>query len=593
MKKMEFYSVLLTAAICFNTYSPALIKAEILTEPTKTESAVSSEIITARKADLETLFKTLESKHPNIYNKNNQAVFKQKITEIESTLHTMNDFEFAISLCELTALIGDSHTQLSIGKQLGASARYIPINVTMVKEGLLITGIQEEYQQVLGGILTSINGIPIEEIKQKLVPMISFDNEVYFNRQFAGMFYVYEILEHYGVLSSPEKISLEIKLQDKVETIEVDALDSATMKEMKVTSLKYDQPETSVDSSKLYFFKALDDETLYIQYNACREDENLPMETFAEQVKETITQNGYKRTILDLRYNGGGSDGVIIPLMYVLDEKNEQEGMRLYTLIGSNTFSSALINAVELKEIGSVIVGSPTGGSVDHFGEISGFELPNSKIKGQYSNELFELDTLLESAKPYGVESFLPDIAAEQTREDYLLGKDTALQAVLSDTRRAVAVNTELTRAVLAVQLGRDYMMRTGNTMDSVQPLFDDVSMVSYYTPYIAWASKNHLMNGKSEGTFAPNQVLTRSEVAVVLMRYAEFLGASLKDLPKDVVAIEDISTVQAWEEEAVKTLGGTEVFPLIDGKFQPKAHVTCKAFDELFKSFKKLIELK
>lgn len=591
MKKMKFYSILLTTAICFNVSSPVIINAKELSNVAIKEEVGNTDIVIARKTDLDVLLKTLESKHPNIYNKNDKSVFNKKLAEIESKLDTMSDFDFAIAVSELTALIGDSHTKSAIGSVLGGSARALPINLAIVEEGLLITAIPDEYKQVLGGILTSINGMPMDEIKQKLIPMFSFDNQIYLDREFANTFYVYEILEHYGILNSPENISLEIALGEKVETIRVDAVNPETMNAMNVARIERPIPETIRDKSKLYFFKPLDSETLYIQYNSCREDKDLPMETFAQQVNDALTKNSYNRVILDLRYNGGGSDGVITPLMYALEEKYKQDGVQLYTLIGSNTFSSALINSVMLKQVGSVMVGTPTGGSVDHFGAVSGFELPNSKIKVQHSNKFFDLSTLLDEAKPYEVEPFSPDIFAEQTREDYLLGKDTAVQAILSDTGSKVVPQTELTRSALAVKMGRDYIEHTSNTMNSLQTDFEDITRFSYFTPYIVWANTNNIMVGENETTFSPDRPVTRAELAVVLMRYAELIGVSLNDIPKISTEILDINSVQHWEEDAVKVLGGTNMFPLRGGMFQPDEIVSREVFDNTFKEFKMLID--
>ena len=90
-----------------------------------------------------------------------------------------------------------------------------------------------------------------------------------------------------------------------------------------------------------------------------------------------------------------------------------------------------MINTVQLKDAGAAFVGAPTGGSVDHFGAITGFELPNSGIRGQYSNKFIDLGSYYETAKPYGVESFRPDIEVEQTFADYMDGVDTAVQYIL------------------------------------------------------------------------------------------------------------------------------------------------------------------
>ena len=152
---------------------------------------------------------------------------------------------------------------------------------------------------------------------------------------------------------------MTVRTADGTRDMVVDALDSAGLQNVEVVRLERDAvPATAADSSQIYFMKPLDARTLYIQYNSCQQDPTLSMEDFAEQVRQSIEQNGYDRVIVDLRNNGGGSDGVIMPLYYLLAEKHEQDGVALYTLIEDSTFSSALINAVEFKAAGATLVGT-------------------------------------------------------------------------------------------------------------------------------------------------------------------------------------------------------------------------------------------
>ncbi len=53
-------------------------------------------------------------------------------------------------------------------------------------------------QQLLFGLLTAVNGVSVNEIYQKMLPMLGRDNTVYRNRKFLQTFYIYEILAHYG-----------------------------------------------------------------------------------------------------------------------------------------------------------------------------------------------------------------------------------------------------------------------------------------------------------------------------------------------------------------------------------------------------------
>ena len=440
MKQMKFYAAALVVTLCTGMLQSGIIyakeSADQMTTSITLKNEISEEVISARSEDLELLAKELKSRHPNMFHKNKEEVFNKKMAEIKSQLSTMSDFEYLIALSEYVALIGDSHTKVAIGSAYTGELHTFPMNFVQVKEGLLITDTFKENEEILGGLLVSVNGLSIDEIKQKMRPMISSDNEVYLNKQFLGSFGVYEILKYYGVVEQPQGINMEIMVDGKIKQVKLDAIDRKTAADKEVVSLNIPSSHTARDKSKLYFYQPLDDKTLYIQYNACQEDEKLPMKNFAEQVEEMITKEQTTCVIVDLRYNGGGSDGVIGPLLNVLNNKKKEGKIKLYTLIGEKTFSSALINAVMFKEIGATIVGTPTGGSVDHFGSVSSFNLPNSGVTVQYSNKFFDLGEYFEAAKDYGMEPFQPDILAEQTLEDYLKGEDTCIKTVLLDKEK-------------------------------------------------------------------------------------------------------------------------------------------------------------
>jgi hypothetical protein len=59
---------------------------------------------------------------------------------------------------------------------------------------------------------------------------------------------------------------------------------------------------------------------------------------------------------------------------------------RLFVIIGRQTFSSAILNAISFKNnTEAIFVGEPTGGKPNHYGEIKVFTLKNSPIRVQYS----------------------------------------------------------------------------------------------------------------------------------------------------------------------------------------------------------------
>lgn len=577
-------SGLLTAALCLGSVPTALA---VTTTQTVTAGA-SSDLTSARRADLQTLLDTL-AQHPDLYHANSKQVFDAKAAEIRSGLAQMSDVDFALALSELAALAQDSHTKVSIGNVLGQTVRMLPLGVTVVDEGLLLTDVPAACKDVLGGILTAVNGVSMDKIEQALTPMLGGDNQVYRHQQFAQTFYVYEILEHYGVLSSPEDIELTVQQGDRTLTVTVDALTNDALAQLDVARLERTEPSTAADKSKYYFAKPLDARTLYIQYNRCQEDPALPMKTFVPQVQSQLDQGGYDRVILDLRNNGGGSDGVLVPLLFVLEERHKQDGLAFYTLIGAKTFSSALINAVECKQAGATLVGTPTGGSVDHFGAVRPFTLEHSGLQVSCSTKFIDLAPLLPAAQSYDVQPFEPDVLAPQTRADYLVGVDSAVQAILSRTDDAGQPAANLSRGALSVQLGRDYAARTGTALNNADISFGDVCIIAYDAPYISWAVHAGLMLGDSTAVFAPDRPVTRQELAVVLSRYAALCGHPLT--ADGTVTITDKASIASWAQDAVQALVSRKVLTLTDGAFAPSQTVTPDQADAAIRALDTLMD--
>jgi hypothetical protein len=399
-------------------------------------AAGAADAADGRQEDLDMLMEILTEKHPDFFTKVSEQTVLDKKAEIERNMEQMDDFDFAVALSELTALGGDSHTMLGIGQTL-KEPRLLPFAPAWYDGRWTLAGTAAEYRDYIGQQIVAVAGCTMDEVQRRIAPMISYDNETRLRRDLGSMMYIVQILEHYGLVEKgAETVSLTVRDAGGKETVlsypVLTPAEYAALGEQGYVSqaqLRKAVPPTEPDKNAVYKLLDLGQGTLYMQYNACREDPNLPIEAFAAQITAKLESGAYEKFVIDLRYNGGGSDGVLYPVMYAAQQFLVKGGA-VYALAGENTFSSALINTVQLKDIGATVVGAPTGGSVDHFGQITGFTLPYSGIRGQYSNKFIDLG-VYEAAKPYGIESFPPDIAVEQRFADYLNGVDTAVQEIL------------------------------------------------------------------------------------------------------------------------------------------------------------------
>ena len=81
---------------------------------------------------------------------------------------------------------------------------------------------------------------------------------------------------------------------------------------------------------------------------------------------------------------------------------------------------------------------------------------------------------------------------------------------------------------------------------------FDDVNGKMWYGKAIAWAKAAGIVTGYGDGTFAPENNITREEFATMLARYAQKYGNYTAGSAADFAAYGDASAVDSWAAEYV-----------------------------------------
>ena len=150
------------------------------------------------------------------------------------------------------------------------------------------------------------------------------------------------------------------------------------------------------------------------------------------------------------------------------------------------------------------------------------------------------------------------DIAGHWAKEDIEFVVSRGLFSGTSTT--TFSPNTAMTRGMFVTALGR---LANADVSDYAKSSFSDVKNDAYYMGYIEWASKNSIVSGIGNGKFAPDQSITREQMAVIMSNYAKTIGYTL---PK--VHIENIFTdnakISTYAKEAVKQM---QMAGVISGK--------------------------
>ena len=129
--------------------------------------------------------------------------------------------------------------------------------------------------------------------------------------------------------------------------------------------------------------------------------------------------------------------------------------------------------------------------------------------------------------------------------------------------------NDPMSRAMLVAVLYRmeDEPAAGANT-------FGDVPAGTWYTDAVSWASGRQLVNGTGTG-FAPNDDMTRQELATVIYRYAQSAGLDMT-VTKSLDGFPDSASISNWASEAMAWAYGAGILTGgSDGRLDPDGNAT------------------
>ena len=133
------------------------------------------------------------------------------------------------------------------------------------------------------------------------------------------------------------------------------------------------------------------------------------------------------------------------------------------------------------------------------------------------------------------------------------------------------APNAPMTRGMLVTVLGR----MSGADITGYVSSFDDVSDVAYYAKYTEWAREQGIVSGVGGNSFAPDRIITRQDMAVMLARYAAAMKLQAPAMNTGT-AFADAGKIAAYAKDAAASM---QKAGIISGKqggvFDPEAGAT------------------
>ncbi len=145
----------------------------------------------------------------------------------------------------------------------------------------------------------------------------------------------------------------------------------------------------------------------------------------AERLTRLARRPGVRRVIVDVRLNGGGNNATYGPLVGALQRPDV--GRKAVLLVGRVTFSAAgnFVAEVEARTRARLI-GEPTGGAPNQWGDSTVLELPAAGLAVRVANQYVQVTKASDRRA-----TIRPDIQVDLTAADFFAGRDPVLARAL------------------------------------------------------------------------------------------------------------------------------------------------------------------
>ena len=346
-----------------------------------------------------------ESIHLNFYFNHSKQELEFFVNDYLEKNEVRNDFDFYYMLnCIIKYMSGesDSHTRIFMKKNV-----WFPIRFKLLEDGIYIDRCFNE--KSLKKKVIKINGIDIDKVLNEIEKCTSYGTRGW----------LYSCIESF-LYNRNNLLSLPSINCDSIEN-------SYEMEDGSLISFN-----TNDNYEKINLFPKEDNQRCQVyndifvfKYPSCKSK----FAPIINEIDELIKHNNIKKFVLDLRGNTGGNSNIIKDLIEYLGRSN----LELFTIVDRNVFSSGRFAAIEMKGIGSKIVGEEIGTPINCFGYVSGNGLtPNSNINFSFSRVywyesnnkiqgIFTKNDLSNQNDYFFVPKYLHiDIPIEITSEEYI-----------------------------------------------------------------------------------------------------------------------------------------------------------------------------
>jgi hypothetical protein len=358
---------------------------------------------------------------------------RARVVRLDAAIPNLQRPEIIIEIAKLVAAVGDGHTRFPWPwDQHELGFHQLPLRVEAFSDGWFVTAASAPYRALVGCRIESIGSASIEQVITRITPLISRDNPNGVLRLAPRLLVIPEILEAVGVVQSSKSVSFIVK-RPGGKTLKMSVVAAGPADDVHLLDLHRwngTRPPLHRSNPEAFYWRTLvpGTDVLYAEVNAVSnqpDHEKLP--AFCASLLHDLDQGMAQRVVIDLRHNGGGSRELMQPCVEGLAARTAiNRADHLFVVIGHETFSAALWTALDFaNRTKATLIGMPTAGRPNFFGETNGAETPHSHIHFTWATRMnWRTDPSDHNL------ALTPATVIDESFEDYAAGRDPVMEVV-------------------------------------------------------------------------------------------------------------------------------------------------------------------
>ena len=379
------------------------------------------------REDLAFLSLSISSKHPNPFHAISEESFRSRVDRLHESIPNLKDYEILVEMFALVAMLQDGHTQIQGGLQF-LTGQY-PFRLQVFSDGIFVRSAPRALKGTIGAQLLSLGEVDVEEAFSRVASTTPHDNDMTLKNWVPYNMVSPEFLHAQDITTDRDRARFVFADRNGRELIlDLAPLPPEDPLDWIDASASVKQPLYLQHPKDNYWHQYLEDsQILFVQYNRVQDAPGESIAEFFARISQSMPELPIKSIVLDVRFNGGGNNYLNAPVIEWVKSSMWVSKGNFYVIIGGGTFSAAQTLVTRLEATTDVIlVGEPTGGRPNHYGDSIKLQLPHSDLTLAVSS-LYHNDAPGDNRT-----TIEPQLLAPLSSKDYFSGRDPALEAILS-----------------------------------------------------------------------------------------------------------------------------------------------------------------